>query len=125
MRKVTYVLIIVVLLFAIYGSFSLSLKDFQLKDVCPKVLTIPACYIVLTFFMLSLITHIFAVGRQSLLYYLFMATPFLLALSGTVTELSGKVVCPRTDGGTPMCYISLGICSALLILKFIDDKLLH
>lgn len=51
-------------------------------------------------------------------YFGFMAIPFLLALKGTVTELSGTVICPRTAGGTPMCYLSLGFCTLLLALKF-------
>lgn len=56
-------------------------------------------------------------------YYAFLACPLLLALTGTVTKLAGKEICPRTAGGTPMCYISLGICLILLCLKLAEQKL--
>jgi len=112
-----YYLIICLLLFVIYGSFMLSRKDYRKKNVCPKVLGIPACYIVLLFFIGALLVHVsdFSVGFS---YYIFLSIPFLLALTGTITELTGKVICPRTPGGTPMCYLSLGFCVVLIGLKF-------
>ena len=111
-----YYLIILTLLFVSYGSFMLSRKDFRKKNVCPKVLGIPACYLVFIFFIGTLATHIvrpdFYYG-----YYGMLAVPFLLALTGTLTELSGKVICPRTSAGTPMCFLSLGFCTILMVLK--------
>lgn len=123
MKRIIFYLIIVVLLFSIYGSFNLSLDDYQTKDICPKIFGIPACYIVLLFFLLTLGSHIFQsyIGMR-LWFYTFLAVPFLLALSGTITELSGTVVCPRTPGGTPMCYISLLICSSLLVFKILERR---
>ena len=123
MKRILFYGIIVILLFTIYGSFNLSLTDFQKKDVCPKVLGIPACYLVFLFFVLTFIAHTFKGAIASdWWYYGFMAVPFLLALSGTLTELSGKVICPRTPGGTPMCFISLAFCTGLLVMKFIEHK---
>ena len=113
-------LIIATLLFVIYGSFMLSRKDYQQKNICPKVLGIPACYFVVIFFIATLITQVAGIETPyaSYGYYGFMAVPFLLALSGSLTELSGKVICPRTSNGTPMCYLSLGFCTFLIVLKF-------
>ncbi len=112
-----YYIIIAILLFAIYGSFMLSRRDYRKKNICPKVLGVPACYWVFLFFVGALITQI--TGFQTPYgYYGFLAIPFLLALKGTVTELSGTVICPRTAGGTPMCFLSLGLCTLLLTLKF-------
>ena len=124
MKQILFFAIIAILLFSIYGSFNLSMVDFQKKDVCPKVLGIPACYIVLLFFGLALSAHVFKgyLGKD-IWYYGFMAVPFLLALGGTITELSGKEICPRTPGGIPMCFISLGICTTLLILKYSETKI--
>jgi len=113
----SFYIIIVILLFVIYGSFSLSKHDYKKKDVCPKVLGIPACYLVLLFFIGALIIHLI-LPVHTYLYFAMLVVPFLLALTGTMTELSGKVICPRTPGGIPMCYISLGFCMALIGLKF-------
>ncbi len=125
MKQILFIVIVIILLFSIYGSFNLSMVDFHKKNICPKVLGIPACYIVLLFFILGLAGHVFKeyLGRD-LWYYGFIAVPFLLALGGSLTELSGKVICPRTPDGTPMCFISLGICTTLLILKYTEIRLL-
>ena len=117
MHHMIYYIIIATLLFAIYGSFHLSKRDYRKKDICPKVLGIPACYIVFVFFVGGLVVHLL-LSSEATAYYALIGIPFLLALSGTVTELSGKVICPRTKGGTPMCYLSLGFCTFLLALKF-------
>ena len=111
-----YYIIIVILLFVIYGSFTLSLKDFRQKNVCPKIIGIPACYLVFILFVGALIVHVLDF-EIPYLYYGFLAVPFLLAFTGTLTELSGKVICPRTPNGTPMCFISLVFCTVLIVLK--------
>jgi len=123
MKTLLFYLIIGVLLFVIYGSWDLSMTDYRQKDICPKILEIPACYIVLFSFVMVLISHVLQSGFKSmLLYYGFIAIPFLLALGGTITELSGTVICPRTPGGIPMCFISLGMCSLLILLKIAENK---
>jgi len=112
-----------VLLFVIYGSWELSITEFKLKNICPKVVGIPACYLVLISFALVFLSHVLrSAFKNSIWYFGFIAFPFLLALGGTLTELSGTVVCPRTPGGTPMCYISLGMCSLLIILKIAEIR---
>lgn len=113
----SYYIIIVTLLFVIYSSFYLSKRDYKKKNICPKVLGVPACYLVLVFFVGALAVHLF-IPDKALAYYGFIGLPFTLALLGTVTELSGKVICPRTKGGTPMCFLSLGFCTILIALKF-------
>lgn len=125
MKQILFFVIIAIIVFSIYGSFNLSKVDFRKKNICPKVFGIPACYLVFLFFVLGLGGHVFQeyLGGD-LWYYGFIAVPFLLALGGTLTELSGKVICPRTPGGTPMCFISLGICTTLLILKYAETRII-
>ena len=59
-------------------------------------------------FSSALIGHL---TRTRLLFILGLGLPTLLAVIGTVGQLSGFVECPKTPGGTPMCFISLAICS--------------
>jgi hypothetical protein len=115
--------LLLLLLFAIYGAFSLLVIDFETKNIWPKILKIPACYIVFILFLLTFMSHVFQNYFGGLWHYAFLAIPFLLALSGTVSELSGKVVCPRSAGGIPMCYISFGICITLVVLKVAEIKI--
>lgn len=122
-KRIVFFIILGILIFAVYGGIDLSLTDFRQKDVCPKILGIPACYLVLLFFSLTLAAHVLPFTRKDLFYIIFLTFPFLLAVSGTLSELTGTVVCPRTPGGTPMCFISAAICSALLILKVVERKI--
>lgn len=125
MSQVLFFILIGILSFAIYGAYRLSLVDYRKKNICPKVFGIPACYLVLLFFILAFMAHVLSsVVVSSIWFYGFIAIPFLLALTGTITELSGKVICPRTSNGTPMCYISLVMCLAFLTLKAAENKFL-
>ena len=118
LKNALFYLIIGILLFAIYGSLDLSIKHYNLKDICPKLLGIPACYLVFVFFMSGLISHVFLKNKMSkFLFSLPIGLTFMMALNGTLTELSGVIGCPITSGGTPMCFISLGICLGLIVLK--------
>lgn len=122
MKQFIFFLILAILLFAIYGAVNLSLVELEKQNICPRLLGIPACYIVLGAFLLVLVSHVWLPSPKQMAYYSFLSIPFLLALGGTLTELSGTVVCPRTPGGTPMCYISLGLCLTLMVLKFVELK---
>ena len=118
MKNIFYVLIISILLFAIYGSADLSMNDWEVGDVCPKILGIPACYIVLACFSAALIGHLIPRSSGNWIFFLFVGIVTLIASTGTIGELTGTAKCPRTAGGTPMCFISLAICLSLLASKF-------
>ncbi len=118
MKNIFYVLIISILLLAIYGSAGLSMNDWEVGDVCPKILGIPACYIVLACFSAALIGHLIPRSSGNWIFFLFVGIVTLIASTGTIGELTGTAKCPRTAGGTPMCFISLAICLSLLASKF-------
>lgn len=118
MKNIFYVLIISILLLAIYGSTDLSMNDWKVGDICPKILGIPACYIVLACFSAALIGHLIPRSSGNWIFFLFVGIVTLIASTGTIGELTGTAKCPRTAGGTPMCFISLAICLSLLASKF-------
>jgi len=107
-----------ILAFAVWGAANLSHTDWVQKDVCPKVLGIPACYIVVSVFLIASVMHLANVKVANYLYFAVLMIPLYLALKGTITELSGTVICPRTSGGIPMCYLSLGLCVSLIVSKY-------
>jgi len=117
MKQVLFWLIILIASFAIYGSFGLSMNDWKIGNICPKILGIPACYIVLTCFTIALVAHLIPHSKSKWMYFFFIGVVTLIASTGTLGELTGLAKCPRTAGGTPMCFISLAICLSLLILK--------
>lgn len=118
MSVLLYWITTAILFFAIYGSLNLSKHDYKKKDVCPKIFGIPACYIVFVFFTVATISHFINTPISNQLYFVFVGIPALIAMIGSLVELSGKVICPRTKSGIPMCYISLGLCLILMGVKY-------
>ena len=109
-----------ILMLSVFGTGQLSIEHYQQKISCPLVVGLPACYVIGVCFILTLISHF--VTHRKVWYFLFIAIPFLLALSGSILELLGHDVCPKTNSGIPMCFISLFICTTLLILKIYQRR---
>jgi len=121
MKNTLTIFIFLIAGFAVYGSFGLAIQEWNQSNICPKILGIPACYIVLTCFTIAFISQVLSAKKW--IYFLSIGIVTLIATTGTLGELTGIAKCPKTDGGTPMCFISLGICISLLLLKLILLKL--
>ena len=121
-KNIFYWLSTTVLLFAIYGAGSLSLSDFQGTISCPKIAGIPACYLVLLFFVLGAMSHFVKHRFSNKAFFFFIGIPGLLALFASIKELNVPNTCPQTSSGIPMCYISLGLCTTILLFKFLSLK---
>jgi len=117
MKQLLYWLIILIAGFAIYGTFGLVMNEWRVGNICPEILGIPACYIVLVCFTIALIAHLLPSSKGKWIYFFFVGIVTLIASTGTIGELTGMAKCPRTAGGTPMCFISLAICLSLLASK--------
>ena len=116
--NIFYWITLALMLFVTYGAGSLSLNDWKNKNVCPKIAGIPACYIVFVCFVIASISHIINTSFTVQLFFISIGIPGLIALLGSITELTGRTICPKTASGIPMCYISLGFCVVLAITKF-------
>jgi len=125
MKIILKTLILIIAGFAIYGSFTLVLNEWTMGNICPKILGIPACYIVLFCFVMAFIGQLMPDKNGRRIFFLFVGIVTVIALTGTVGELTGITKCPRTGGGTPMCFISLAICVSLLASKFSLLRLHH
>lgn len=117
MKFAMYILIILIVGFAIFGTSGLVIEEWNNGGICPKIIGIPACYIVLLCFIGGLLAHLVNINWANKLFFASIGIVTLIAISGTVGELTGLTKCPKTAGGTPMCFISLGICLSLLFSK--------
>ncbi len=117
MKLLLQFLIILIAFVATYGTFGLVINEWAVGDICPKIMGIPACYIVFFCFAAALISSLIPNAKAKWIYFVFVGIVTIIATTGTIGELTGVSKCPRTDSGIPMCYISLGICLSLLILK--------
>ena len=121
--KILSFLIWIIALFGLNGTFSLVQEEFTKGNICPKLLGIPACYIILTCLVFLLISQSNLLKDKNRLFFIGAGVAATIAISGTVGQLMGWTECPKTDGGTPMCFLSLGLFSSLLILKWVEIKL--
>jgi len=71
---------------------------------------IPACYLVTIGYALMALSCLL---RKSGLFRVGWIPVALLAAVGSLAEVFGNEVCPRSESGTPLCYYSLAF--ALLI----------
>ena len=113
MKKTYFILLALLLGYATYQAAVLSLDQFQNPGACPSIGPVPACYIVLAGFLAGLIGHL---GRLRKTFLIGLGVPTALAAFASVGEIFGFVECPKTEGGTPMCFISLALCSTAWVL---------
>lgn len=115
--KLLFGLILLGILFGLYGTYGLVAHEFEVGHICPRILSIPACYIILGCFLLMLVSHLPLLPDHNVLYYLGSGIAVSIATFGSVSQLSGSMECPKTSGGIPMCFISFGIFATLIALK--------
>ena len=96
---------------AVIAALQLSMKEWRVPGSCPPLGPVPACYLVFLGFACALTGHLAGRYRWGrILFWLGLGFPTLLALFASVGEARGFLECPKTSGGIPMCYLSLGIC---------------
>jgi len=105
---------------SIIATSQLVYTDFTVGNICPKLIGIPACYIILMCFAIPFLVHIFK--GNSVYYFLGTGLAFTIAFYGTVMQVLNYVSCPKTSQNIPMCFISLGFFTTLIVLKLTINK---
>lgn len=114
-KRLTYILILIILLIGLYGAGVLVIEEFLTGEGCPKIIYIPVCLVVLICLVIPLGVHV--LKKWNLLYFLFTGLAGSIALIASTMQFTGYTECPKTDSGTPMCYYSLLIFSVLVVTK--------
>jgi len=109
-----------IFILGLLGAGNLAFNEFLQEGTCPKLGFVPACYIIFSCLIIPFGTHIF--GKGKIIYFLFTSIALVIAAYATVGQLLGKVQCPKTDDGFPMCFISLAIFTSLVVLKSVHLK---
>jgi len=115
-KIISYSLIIIFII-GIFSAANLSIHEYIESGTCPKLGPFPACYIILICLIIPFYFHLIGKGKK--VYFLFISFALLLASYATVGQLLGKIQCPKTETGFPMCYISFSIFACLLWLKIV------
>ena len=109
-----------VFLFGIYGAGTLAFREFSHGTICPTIASVPACYIILACLIVPFIVHVFNKGNS--IYFAFTGLALSIATYGSIMQFFGAVECPKTGGGTPMCYLSFMLFATLVLVKAIELK---
>jgi len=99
----------------LFAGGGLVLDEIKQSHTCPTLVSIPACFIIYTCFVIPFVLHL--LKRFDFLYFLFTGLAFMIALSGTLMQINGFQDCPKNISGTPMCYYSLLLFTLLIGLK--------
>lgn len=118
MNRLIHYAILLVLLIGIYGAGKLSYRQLSSGSICPEIIGIPACYIILACFVVPFIAQLFDLSNA--LFFAGVLLAWSIAAYGSALQIQGVAECPKTEGGIPMCYISLGIFTSLILLKIIQ-----
>lgn len=101
--------------FGLVGVLPISLAELRVGSACPHLGPIPACHLVslayATILLLVLHSHLW----KPSVFILAWSPIFLLAAVGSGLELIGYGSCPKTAGGVPKCFFSLGLAVALFV----------
>ena len=118
MNTILKYILYLIFLFGIYGAGTLVYKEIVNGDICPKILNIPACYIIMVCLVIPLIIHL--IKGSNRIYFIFTGLAWSIATYGSIMQFFKIIECPKTAEGIPMCYISFIMFSLLILLKTVE-----
>ena len=118
--KVLRWLFLALAIFGVIGVVPIAYEQWVGSNACPAIGLVPACYV--AFLGYALVTaSAFYKGMAKIVIFLVGFVPiFGLAATGSGLELMGQVACPKSSGGTPMCFYSLALTLSLAALFLVS-----
>ena len=107
----------------VIGVAPIAWQQFTGAMACPALGLVPACHIVLIGYLLVVISVFLASKIRTVVFLVGWVPLFVLALSGSGLELFVHDTCPRTSGGIPTCYLSLGLLVILGVISLTERRL--
>jgi len=105
----------------LYGALKVSYLTWRGDSPCPSVVGIYICYVVLTGYLMMVVTQ-FLTSFKAVVFYLGWIIVFGIALLGTTLELMQGNICPQNSSGLPLCYVSLFFIVVIGLLFWIQRK---
>lgn len=99
----------------LYGALAVSYTTLTGDAPCPTVAALPVCYLVALAYA-GMILSLFRPGkvRSTALFLTGWIVAFGFAATGSGLELIQGNICPTTEAGLPLCYVSLLFCVLIL-----------
>jgi len=109
----------------LWGTTNLVWDQYSSGDICPPVLGIPACYIILACVLAAIVSHTGALKDKNILFYLGSGIAMIFAVVGSIGNIAQILTCPKTSSSIPMCYISFVMFGTLILLKTLEIRMKH
>ncbi len=100
----------------------LAISHLKTGNTCPKVFAIPACYILIMFMLMILLSHLSIINDRNILFFTGAGLTFLIAVYASFSHIRGSLECPKLFDKIPMCYLSLITFGIVIVLKIIEIK---
>lgn len=105
MKALLHIGIIILAAIGFAGVANISYMHLTGESLCPILGVIPACYVIFVAYGMVIIS-MFLKENAKKVFFIFWLPIILLALLGSIGELTNLAQCPHTQEGTPKCYFS-------------------
>ncbi len=109
------VLMAILAVIGLAGVLPVSLAEIRSTATCPHLGPLPACHLVALAYGLMLFAALSQQFWSRGLFFVGWGPVFLLAAGGSALELLGQDICPKTSGGWPKCFFSLGLAVGIIL----------
>ena len=121
-RLIAYLGIVVLTVLGLMGVIPLVRSELALGDVCPKIVGIRACFIILGC-LIFITFYLFRIAKfGSKLFWIGTLIALSIATFGSVSNMIGYIPCPKTAGGTPMCYLSFLVFGGIAAFRLLEMR---
>ena len=109
MDKVLRITILLLSFVAMWGILRISIEEWATGEGCPKLATIPICYIITVLVAILIFAQFTSFRYKLRLFLLGAGIPWAIAIIASYMQYNGITECPKSKGGTPMLSISFAI----------------
>ena len=120
--KFIYYTILTLTIVSFASIIYLSTSHIVSENICPKIFSIPACFILTPFIFSVLVSHLNLVNDKNILFFVGAGITFLIAIIASLSQTNGWAECPKLFDKIPMCYLSFLTFGTIITLKVIEIK---
>lgn len=122
MKNILHLSIIILGTIGFFGVTQISYVHAIGQESCPMLGSIPACYVIFVGYAMVIASMIPNISKARMIFLIGWTPVIVLALMGTVGELTQTMQCPHTEKGTPKCYFSAAYSAIIGVLAWFFFK---
>lgn len=113
--------ILFVALIGLISTMVLAASEIIIGGVCPQVLGIPLCYVVLLLISAVVVSHLKFLPYKNIVFFAAAFFGLTIAVVMSVLQFNDCAQCPKLLEIVPMCYLSIILFGGLIGLKTLES----